>query len=321
MAVSTRVAKADLSRQLNRKVVGLYRRMARQVPRMIKLYEIPYAVAEMRHLLNILFKKNAHLTDPRVIEMLVVRGEMEMEETLNQWKQRGHLLDILELDAVQAQDETKGKSVLDDQSWIAGIVEAVELQNGREIDGSRLARIVHQARVEELGETPGEQLAPGDSDVTTRYFENRRTEELGFIDRFYNDTTEDGGASGSSRPLDSPLWLRQLRQRIANDEPTREEMRDALLQRAADNEVGEGPWIRPPKAVAGKNLPLWVASKVHYPWVPEELDSADPRNLALLEEFKDAAEAGYDGERDSDMQVGILREHARDPLRHGRAYE
>ena len=37
-----------------------------------------------------------HIQDPRIVDMLVVKGEMDLEETLMQYKQKPHLMRILE---------------------------------------------------------------------------------------------------------------------------------------------------------------------------------------------------------------------------------
>ena len=42
------------------------------------------------------FEENGHLRDERVIDMVVEKGYMELEETLLQHKQRPHLLRFLE---------------------------------------------------------------------------------------------------------------------------------------------------------------------------------------------------------------------------------
>jgi NADH dehydrogenase (ubiquinone) 1 alpha subcomplex subunit 6 len=45
-----------------------------------------------------LFRKNSHVGDPVIVDMLVKKGYMELEETLMQWKQKTHLLRLLAAD-------------------------------------------------------------------------------------------------------------------------------------------------------------------------------------------------------------------------------
>jgi NADH dehydrogenase (ubiquinone) 1 alpha subcomplex subunit 6 len=41
------------------------------------------------------FLENAYVRDPRVVEMVIEKGYMELEETLLHYKQRPHLVKIL----------------------------------------------------------------------------------------------------------------------------------------------------------------------------------------------------------------------------------
>jgi len=41
-------------------------------------------------------KKNRHLTDMRAIDVLVIKGQMELIETAEIWKQRNHIMSYFE---------------------------------------------------------------------------------------------------------------------------------------------------------------------------------------------------------------------------------
>ena len=87
--VSTRAAQS-------KRVVSLFRSLCRDVPKMLIMYGLEHTAPEVRQKVLLQFRKHSHVTEPRIIESLLARGAMEREETINQWKQKGHLLAILE---------------------------------------------------------------------------------------------------------------------------------------------------------------------------------------------------------------------------------
>ncbi|CAH0491048.1 hypothetical protein KXD40_002269 [Peronospora effusa] len=76
--------------------VTLYRYITKQVPRVLTLYDIPMEPAEARLAVQALFRQHAAVKDPRVVDMLITKANMELEETLMQWKQKVHLVKLLE---------------------------------------------------------------------------------------------------------------------------------------------------------------------------------------------------------------------------------
>ncbi|KDO29249.1 hypothetical protein SPRG_19915 [Saprolegnia parasitica CBS 223.65] len=84
--------------------VTLYRHITKQVPRVLTLYDINMEPREARLAVQAFFRKNAEIKDPRVIDMLISKANMELEETLMQWKQKSHLLTLLD-SGVKLQNE------------------------------------------------------------------------------------------------------------------------------------------------------------------------------------------------------------------------
>ncbi|NXF46289.1 NDUA6 dehydrogenase, partial [Oceanites oceanicus] len=93
-AVSAAV-KPIFSRDLGeakRRVRELYRAWYREVPNTVHLYQLDITVKQGRNKVREMFLKNANVTDPRVIDMLVIKGKMDLQETIQVWKQRTHIM-------------------------------------------------------------------------------------------------------------------------------------------------------------------------------------------------------------------------------------
>jgi len=55
-------------------------------------FDIPAPIA--RRAIRNHFSRNAHIKDERIVDMLVEKGYMDLEETLLQHKQRSHLIRV-----------------------------------------------------------------------------------------------------------------------------------------------------------------------------------------------------------------------------------
>ncbi|EGI65145.1 PREDICTED: NADH dehydrogenase [ubiquinone] 1 alpha subcomplex subunit 6 isoform X1 [Acromyrmex echinatior] len=75
-----------------RKVLTLYKAWIRQVPISLLSYNIPKSEVDCKRKIREEFRRHAHLTDLRIIDIVIVKGQMELQEVANLWKPAGALM-------------------------------------------------------------------------------------------------------------------------------------------------------------------------------------------------------------------------------------
>ncbi|KAG5680377.1 hypothetical protein PVAND_009886 [Polypedilum vanderplanki] len=78
--------------EAKRRVLSLYKAWFRTIPFILHKFDIPKNEEQCRAKLREEFLKNKDVTDVRVIDMLVIKGQMELKEVTMQWKQKGHVM-------------------------------------------------------------------------------------------------------------------------------------------------------------------------------------------------------------------------------------
>ena len=73
----------------------LFRDVCKNLSRVLTIYDLNITTQEARKIIKSRFRENQHIQDPRVVDVLVAKGYMLLEETLLQHAQRNHLMLIL----------------------------------------------------------------------------------------------------------------------------------------------------------------------------------------------------------------------------------
>ncbi|EIN05267.1 hypothetical protein PUNSTDRAFT_128041 [Punctularia strigosozonata HHB-11173 SS5] len=93
LAQTTRTSSSP--QEARRRVVELYRLWYRSAPEICTLYALDVSPTYVRRAIRAQFEQNRHVSDPKVIDVLLLKGRQEYQETVNCWKMPDQLLGIL----------------------------------------------------------------------------------------------------------------------------------------------------------------------------------------------------------------------------------
>ncbi|KIJ61674.1 hypothetical protein HYDPIDRAFT_42393 [Hydnomerulius pinastri MD-312] len=93
LAQMTRVSSGPAEARM--RVIDLYRGWMRAAPEIVTLYALPVTPSYVRHCIRAKFEANRHVSDPRAIEILLLKSRQDLQESLNCWKQTDHVMGIL----------------------------------------------------------------------------------------------------------------------------------------------------------------------------------------------------------------------------------
>lgn len=66
-----------------------------QAPLVVSQYALPVSVGHFRHAIRQRFEMNRHVTDLKAIDVLLLKGHQDFQETMNTWKLPDHVMGIL----------------------------------------------------------------------------------------------------------------------------------------------------------------------------------------------------------------------------------
>jgi NADH dehydrogenase (ubiquinone) 1 alpha subcomplex subunit 6 len=75
--------------------ISLCIRCTSQAPEIVDLYALNVSPAYIRHCIRQQFENNRYVTDQRAIDVLLLKGRQEYQETMNCWKQIDHIMGIM----------------------------------------------------------------------------------------------------------------------------------------------------------------------------------------------------------------------------------
>ncbi|KAH7927173.1 NdufA6 NADH-ubiquinone oxidoreductase 14.8 kDa subunit [Leucogyrophana mollusca] len=81
--------------EARQRAISLYRAWCRSAPEVVSLYALSVSPAYVRAAIRQKFEQNRYVTDPRAVEVLLLKGQQDLQETLNCWKQTDHVMGIL----------------------------------------------------------------------------------------------------------------------------------------------------------------------------------------------------------------------------------
>jgi hypothetical protein len=291
------------------------------------LYTIELTPAQIRRLVNLQFKKHKGLTDPRVIDMMVVQCEMELEETLNQWKMKPHVMELLNTKELldpgitipELVDETA------DQRWIMELVKAAEREVGSKHDPKRAERLMHLAadRVRGPSTPPGSEIAPTMPPGTQELWSHMATTGTSRIldkvvggEHVMDARSVYSGDKPRSVPPASIQQLRDASDRGAMQDSALATLASAWWERKQREEIGDMAFLPCLSPRAEASLPQWVATRTFqsHPATHHLSEDAAVALSSLPDSFerpRTAAENHEAAERTAEESISEYLKHQR----------
>merc|ERR1712045_536787 len=84
---------------------------------MSRQYDLPVSVETARDTLREKFRSNAHIKDTRVIDMLVIKGQQDLQEVVEIWAQSPHIMSKHFKEAIKERPKDFMSKFLSGHDW------------------------------------------------------------------------------------------------------------------------------------------------------------------------------------------------------------
>ncbi|GAA6063498.1 hypothetical protein JCM10212_004457 [Sporobolomyces blumeae] len=85
---------------------SLYRQWYRSAPEIVQLYALNIPAYTIRAKVREMFEKNSNVTDPEAVDILLLKGYQEYQETINCWKMESHVMRFFAEEELPARPNT-----------------------------------------------------------------------------------------------------------------------------------------------------------------------------------------------------------------------
>ncbi|GAA5930782.1 NADH dehydrogenase [ubiquinone] 1 alpha subcomplex subunit 6 [Sporobolomyces koalae] len=85
---------------------SLYRQWYRSAPEIVQLYALNIPAYTIRAKVRELFEKNSNVSDPEAVDVLLLKGYQDFQETINCWKMESHVLRMFADEELPARPNT-----------------------------------------------------------------------------------------------------------------------------------------------------------------------------------------------------------------------
>ncbi|ORZ19673.1 hypothetical protein BCR42DRAFT_410251 [Absidia repens] len=103
-AVTT--AASASSNEARTRTISLYRKFQKSVPEIMKIHEINMPTSAVRAKIREQFEQHRYVEDLQVRDVLLAKGQMEYQETMNVWKQNNHIMNYFANDEAEPKPAT-----------------------------------------------------------------------------------------------------------------------------------------------------------------------------------------------------------------------